>query len=295
MRDRLRYQEELRAFLHRTFGIEGWTFTLPPGTGNETYFAHGGERGYFVKLGAYPERTVAMSEAGLSPPVLAIDRLEDGTSILVQAYIEGRTPRRRDYHEHIEQVAMLLHKMHNDAKVHKTLPASRSDLHSDVGHDAIADVRRRWEVHKTAVPSVAAFVDSSLDYLAQQIAGFTGSGLVASHNDFCNANLLLTGDGRIYVVDLEAMSLEDPARDVGVTLWWYYPPKMRSRFLQIAGYEDDPQFPRRMHVRTALHLLDITLPRAGSFDKLDPSSYVERLIDFRAALAGEENPQGYGD
>ncbi|HEX9990156.1 MAG TPA: phosphotransferase [Chloroflexia bacterium] len=295
MRDRVLHQEEVQSFLHRTFSIERWTFTLPPGTGSETYLAHGGERSCFIKLGAYPERTVPMSEAGLSPPVLAADHLEDGTSILVQAYVEGRTPRRRDYQEHIEQVGTLLRKMHNDPDVQKTLPASCSDLYSAVGSDALADVRRRREGYKGVVPGVAAFVDSSLDNMARQIDDFTGSGLVASHNDFCNANLLLTGDGLIYVVDLEAMSLEDPARDVGVTLWWYYPPEMRRRFLQIAGYADDAHFQHRMRVRTALHLLGITLPRAGSFDRFDPSSYGERLADFRAALAGEENPQGYGD
>ncbi|HYP40941.1 MAG TPA: aminoglycoside phosphotransferase family protein [Chloroflexia bacterium] len=295
MRDRLRHQQEVRAFLQRAFGIEKWTFTIPLGTGNETYFAHSGERSCFIKVGAYPERTVAMSEAGLSPPVLAVERLEDGTFMLVQANVEGRTPRRSDYHEHIEQVATLLRKMHNHPDVQKTLPAARSSLYSDVGHNAVADVRRRWEVYKATVPSVAAFVDSSLDCLARQVEDLTGSGLVASHNDFCNANLLLTGDGRIYVVDLEAMSMEDPARDVGVTLWWYYPPEMRSRFLQIAGYDDDPQFQHRLRVRTALHCLSITLPRTDSFDSFDPSSYGERLADFRAALAGEENPQGYGD
>jgi hypothetical protein len=295
MRYRLRYRQEVLAFLQRAFGVEKWDFTLPPGTGSETYLAHGGERSYFVNLGGYPERTIAMSEAGLSPPVLATDYLEDGTSILVQAYVEGRTPRRGDYHAHLEQVAALIRKMHHDPNVRKALPASRSDLYSDVGRDAVADVRRRWEVYKEAIPGVAAFVARSLDYLARQVEDFTGSGLVASHNDFCNANLLLTGDGCIYVVDLDAMSMEDPARDVGVTLWWYYPPEMRSRFLQIAGYGDDPQFQRRMRVRTALHCLGITLPRAGSFDRFDPSSYAERLADFRAALAGEENPQGYGD
>jgi thiamine kinase-like enzyme len=295
MGERLRHWEEVRAFLQRAFGIERWNFTLPAGTGNETYFAHGGERSCFVKLEACPERTVAMSEAGISPPVLAIERLEDGTPVLIQAYVEGRTPRRSDYHEHLGQVATLIRKMHHDPNVQKALHAPRSDLYSDVGRDAVADVRRRWEVYEASVPGVAAFVDSGLDHLARQVEDFTGLGLVASHNDFCNANLLLTGDGRIYVVDLEAMSMEDPARDVGVTLWWYYPPEMRSLFLQIAGYADDPQFQHRMRVRTALHCLGITLPRAGSFDRLDPSSYGERLADFRAALTGEENPEGYGD
>ncbi len=43
-----------------------------------------------------------------------------------------------------------------------------------------------------------------------------------------------------------------------------------------------------------MHSLHITLPRENSFDEFDPVSYPEELADFRAILAGEENPQGYG-
>ena len=45
----------------------------------------------------------------------------------------------------------------------------------------------------------------------------------------------------------------------------------------------------------AMHCLHITLPREGSFDRFDPASFNESLEDFRAILAGEENPQGYED
>jgi hypothetical protein len=43
----------------------------------------------------------------------------------------------------------------------------------------------------------------------------------------------------------------------------------------------------------ALHCLSITLPRERSFDEFDPATYAESLVDFKAILAGEENPQGY--
>jgi hypothetical protein len=87
------------------------------------------------------------------------------------------------------------------------------------------------------------------------------------------------------------MSLDDPALDIGATLWWYYPPAMWQRFLEIAGHANDESFQFRMHVRMAMHCLSITLPREGSFDQFDPASYAESLTDFRAILAGEENPE----
>ncbi len=124
---------------------------------------------------------------------------------------------------------------------------------------------------------------------------FKGSGLVASHNDICNANWLLAEDGSLYLVDLDSMSWDDPALDIGATLWWYYPPELRPEFLDKAGYGGDPEFKERMQVRMAMHCLNIALPRPGSFDEFEPASFAEWLIDFRAIFAGQENPQGYED
>lgn len=89
------------------------------------------------------------------------------------------------------------------------------------------------------------------------------------------------------------MSLDDPAVDIGATLWWYYPPGLRQKFLTIAGHANDLAFERRLQVRMALHCLSITIPREQSFDEFDPASFDQSLTDFEAILAGGENPQGY--
>jgi thiamine kinase-like enzyme len=106
-------------------------------------------------------------------------------------------------------------------------------------------------------------------------------------------NWLFASDGKVYVIDLDAMSVDDPALDMGALLWWYYPPELRGRFLDIAGYHYDDEFKLRMQIRMAMHCLHITLPREESFDDFDPNEYEEWLTDFRAILNGEENPQGY--
>ena len=49
--------------------------------------------------------------------------------------------------------------------------------------------------------------------------------------------------GELYLIDLESMSLDDPALDIGATLWWYYPPELRQRFLEIAGQASDEPLP----------------------------------------------------
>ena len=156
---------------------------------------------------------------------------------------------------------------------------------------ALGQVRSRWEGVKGQVGEVAGFVDGGLEELEERMRQFEGGGLVASHNDICWDNWLLAEDGRIFVLDLDDMGLDDPALDVGITLWWYYAPEVWGRFIGCAGYEDDEGFRERMWVRIALHCLSIVLPRVGSFDQFDGEGFAGRLRDFRAALAGEGNPE----
>jgi hypothetical protein len=295
MWNKQQHQQDVEAFLQTTFSVFDWTFSLPHGSGGETYFAQSDGRSYFVKLGAHLERTLAVARVGLTPEVLAAGQLEDGTSILVQPVIAGRKPGPKDFQERLEQAATIVGRLHHDPGIKQTLAQTASDLYSAAGLRMLAQLRRRWEYHKKHVPDVAAFVDEALAQLAEEVEEFSGEGLVASHNDICNANWLLTQDGRFYLVDLDMLALDDPANDLGALLWWYYPPALRGRFLTIAGYVDSPELRARMRARMTLHCLSIMLPREQSFDRFDPARFPEQLTDFRAILAGEENPQGYGN
>lgn len=154
-------------------------------------------------------------------------------------------------------------------------------------------IQEKWQHIKSLVPKEAEFVDESIELLKVKLERLRGSGLVASHNDICNYNWLLSTEGRLYLIDLDSMSLDDPALDIGATLWWYYPPVLRSRFLEVSGFLDDTEFTSRMQVRMAMHCLNIELPRLNSYDKFDPVSFGESLTDFKAVLAGKDNPQGY--
>jgi hypothetical protein len=295
MQNRQQHRSEVQAFLEKRLSSRHWEFEIPQGSGNETYFAHDNERTYFVKLGAQATRYQMMAFIGLTPPVLASGYLDDGTSILVQLYVPGRRPSRKDYHTYLEHFASIIHRTHHSQELQRVLPVVGSALYCDAGLKSLTDIQQRWKNYKGQVPGVADFVDASLAYLEQQVQNFRGTGLVASHNDICNANWLITPQGQFYLIDLESMALDDPAVDIGAILWWYYPPSLRQRFLEIAGYADDETFQFRMRVRMAMHCLSITIPRAGSFDTFDPTSYPEALADFRAILAGQENPQGYDD
>jgi len=293
MPERTSHLEELRNFLQSHFHRNNWKMTLPAGTGNETYLARSGMDACFIKLNVDIERYQAVASAGLTPPVLANDVLEDGTAILIQPLIKGRRPTRADYRQHLAAFASMINRLHNEAGIQKSLPGKPYEDFRDAGMAALDGICSKWEPLKRLVPTDAAFVDDSISLIREQLSGFTGSGLVASHNDICNANWLLSEDGKLYLIDLDSMSLDDPALDIGATLWWYYPPDLRPKFLDITSHIDDLEFQERMRVRMAMHCLNIELPRPNSYDQFDPASFGDNLLDFKAVLAGEENPQGY--
>lgn len=295
MPNRQQHQQEVRVFLLQHFSNQPWDLTLPNGRGNETYFAQCNGQTYFIKLDVHVAKYEVVASIGLTPQVLLSGHLEDGTTIIVQPYIAGKRPSRRDYHTHLEQFASAISQLHHNAAVKQVLPKVSSELYCAAGLELLIHLQQKWERHKAQVPEVADFIDESLDYLRQQVTEFQGTGLVASHNDICNANWLISTDGQLYLIDLESMALDDPAVDIGATLWWYYPPQLRESFMKEAGYINDRAFEKRTQVRMAMHCLNITLPRENSFDKFDPASFAESLTDFRAILAGRENPEGYVD
>jgi hypothetical protein len=295
MQNRQKHQQEVLTFLQKHVSPQTWEFSLPHGWGNETYFARSREKHCFIKLGIQIERYRVMASIGLTPPLLTAGQLVDGTSIIVQDAIDGRMPSRKDYRDHLEQFATAIKTFHQSPELQRSLPPVPSGSYNILAYQALEQLRRKWQVHRALVPSVAGFIDESLDELGRQVHKFQGQGAVASHNDINQGNWLLSADDRLYLLDLESMSLDDPALDMGATLWWYYPPGLRGRFLKLAGYPDDAEFKRRMQLRMSMHCLNILLPREGSFDEFDSCSFPESLVDFRASLAGEENPQGYGD
>ena len=242
MQKRRKHEQEVRVFLHQHFSSQPWELTLPSGSGNETYFARCNEHTYFVKLGVQATKYQVVASIGLTPQVLVTGYLSDGTSIIVQPYLVSKRPSRRDYHIHLEQFASAINRLHQSGAVRQVLPRVLSELYSVAGLASLAHLQQKWNRYKPQVPEVADFIDESLDDLRQQAMDFQGTGLVASHNDICNANWLIATDGQLYLIDLESMSLDDPAADIGATLWWYYPPKLRKTFLMKAGYINDRTF-----------------------------------------------------
>ncbi len=285
---------EVISFLKRHVSDQNWVVSIPPyGTGNETYFAHSTGLSCFIKLGAQTSRYQLMSKLGLSPQIIVSGYLEDSTSILIQQRINGIKPSNKEFRLHMEKFADSIRRTHLCEELKQMLPKRASTYYRDVGYEVLGEVERRWKKHELEVPVFAEYVNEKIAYLKSQIDQFTGEGLVASHNDICNANWLLSSDENLYLLDYESMTLDDPAFDLGAILWWYYPPDLREEFLRMAGYNNDESFRDRMRIRMAVHNLNIIIPREKSFDRFTTETFGEALVDFRATIEGRENPQGY--
>jgi thiamine kinase-like enzyme len=287
------HQTAVETFMRDHFSHTHWEFGYPAGHGHETYLVYHQDEVFFVKLGSQIERYLAIASIGITPPILAEGLLEDGTSIMVQKFIRGKNPIRKDFRTHLADFALTINKVHQCAEIRNSLPKVSSDQFNSIGIQVLNDIQTRWKKYKPLVPDSAVMVDKAISQLREKVMRFLGSGLVSSHNDINNSNWIISEDEQLFLIDLDSMSLDDPALDVGAILWWYYPPELRQEFLEIVGYADDQEFKSRMQVRMAMHCLNIILPRENSFDSFDPESFSENLTDFKAIMAGEENPQGY--
>lgn len=263
------------------------------GTGHETYFVESDRQSWFVKLGAITQRYQILAELGLSPQVITCGHLEDGTSILVQQRVTGRKPSRNDFYTHWQKFALTIQRTHHCKKLQQSLPQPPSSSFRDAGLRILSEVQQRWMKHAHQLPQFAGYINEKIAFLKTRVERFSGYGLVASHNDVCNGNWIVTLEGNLYLLDLDSMSMDDPALDLGAILWWYYPPEMRRDFLNIAGYPYDEKFSHRMNIRMAIHNLNIILPRDNSFDRLTIERFEDVLEDFRAVIDGQENPKGY--
>lgn len=293
MVNREQHHQDVSDFLNQEIDNATWELTIPYGWGNETYFAKNETHHLFIKLGAQIERYNVLSAINLSPPVLKTGYLHDGTPILVQSYIHGHHPTRHDFQTNLERFARRIKEFQNCASLKKILTQPKNESYRENGLAALFQLKEQWLQVRQLVPPFKNFINQSLLVLEGEINQFAGGGLVVSHQDICNANWLISDDKKIYLIDLESMTIDDPAADLGALLWWYYPPEQREEFLHITGFAYDENLKKRMQVRMAIHCLHIILPRRNSFDRFNPDQFDDALTDFRAVLAGKENPQGY--
>lgn len=207
---------EVQSFLRSNIAQEAWQVEFPAGSGHETYYASSVAGRFFIKLGAHTDRYQILAGLGLAAPVRMQGSLSDGTPILVQERIDGRNPSREDYRKYLAKFANVIRKMHQCRALINILPRIEPDTFAQAGLLMLDSILKRWEGIKKQVPAHITFVDNAIAQLETQVCNFNGAGLIASHNDICKGNWLVTPEGRLYLLYLDSMSRDDPALDIGL-------------------------------------------------------------------------------
>jgi aminoglycoside phosphotransferase (APT) family kinase protein len=111
--------------------------------------------------------------------------------------------------------------------------------------------------------------------------------LTPIHNDPSPTNILFA-EGRFVFLDWDEVTLSDPLRDIGLLLWWNFPPSQWPAFFEKYGLSLEAARLAKIYWFAARASLDIALWHAEH--SLDGRSFA---ADFLAALDQQPNPQGY--
>ena len=224
-------------------GRVGWQIEPLGSITNQTYRLDVGRDSYVVRVAGrttrYLDRAVEThnaaiaAELGLAPPVLFLD-----DKLLVTRFVAGARPLNADDlgdPTRLQQVGALLSRLQRSPRPfrHERHPFGEIDRYlGQYPHPRAVALRRALQ------PVAAALARSPRP-------------LVPAHVDASAANLLLAGDGRLWLVDWEFSSMADPAWDPASVL------------MQRAASDDEPV---RGFVATVLgDAQDATLARIGLF------------------------------
>jgi len=224
-------------------GRAGWQIEPLGSITNQTYRLDVGRDSYVVRVAGrttrYLDRAVETynaaiaAELGLAPPVLFLD-----DKLLVTRFVAGARPLNADDLGdpiRLQQVGALLSRLQRSPRPfrHERHPFGEIDRYlGQYPHPRAVALRRALQ------PVAAALARSPRP-------------LVPAHVDASAANLLLAGDGRLWLVDWEFSSMADPAWDPASVL------------MQRAASDDEPV---RGFVATVLgDAQDATLARIGLF------------------------------
>lgn len=289
------HQAVITRFLGELHPQATWRLRSPSaGTQRESYFASSQHGVYFVKINANIAVYEIAAALGITPPIVASGLVADDATILVQQFIRGTPPVWSTFQNRLSDFAAIINTLHHAPSMRQAASQTQDTL-AKTATRAVQHVIGRWQRYREQVPQLAGEVDMLLSKLASELSGLDEAAPVASHNDLNMSNWIVAESGALHLLDFDMLTLDDPAQDMGMLLWWYYPPALRSRFLELAGHEDSDVFRERMRLRMTLHSLSILLPREDSFDQFDGTRFAQRFGDVRAVYAGKENPRGYDD
>jgi hypothetical protein len=152
MQRRDQHRQQVVAFLQDHLGGHHWELTLPSsGRGQETYIAQSNGDRYFIKVGAHIPRYQVMASLDLTPAMIVSGYLVDGTSILVQPYIQGRNSSWQDFRHFLPRIAAVVNKTHHSLALIEAsvkgwiiLPQARCRNRTESGEFMASELHSEW-------------------------------------------------------------------------------------------------------------------------------------------------------
>jgi len=264
-----------------------WELQRPAaGWRKSCFVAISGDDKYFLKFDVPVELLKRLGEIRVAPKVLFSGEC-DGTPYVIQEFITGVQPQGRAWmRRHVDDLVAIIKTYHEDgqlrAELAKTCP---TNLKQHLSRD-LRWLSRRFRHYRAAYLQTPA-IQRGYERLLSTSSALSSERLVPIHNDPSPTNILLA-DGNFIFVDWDEITLSDPMRDIGLLLWWNFPPDQWRGFFEEYGMELTGPRLAKIYWFAARASLDIALWHAEH--GVDGQGFV---TDFLAALNGQPNPQGY--
>ncbi len=241
---------------------------------------------YFVKFDVPVPLLKRLGEIGVAPRVLFSGEW-DGLPFVIQEFIDGTYPEGRSWmRNNAPQLAAVINTYHHDRPLYgllaRTVP---TDFHNHLQQDLAWLSGRLDAIDPALLP--AAELHRDFKQLIDVAANLHSGPLTPVHNDPSPTNMLVSAE-RFVFIDWDEITLSDPMRDIGLILWWNFPPEGWPDFLTRCDLEFTPDRLAKIYWFAARASFDIALWHAEN--ALDGSSFVE---DLHAALKSQPNPKGY--
>ncbi len=259
---------------------ENWRVKKKIGITSEAFIVHGQDRSLFIKLDVQTDLIRRLGDLDLIPPIIQLGEFE-GTSYVIQDYIEGVHPDQGWIENHLTELAKIIKTYHHDSVLQETLQTG-----------AVLNCKKHIEFElqqieteiENAKISEADVMDNYLIFAKQseEIAQFS---FVPIHTNANSSNFLIANN-HIYVVDWGSMILSDELRDIGPLLWRYVAEARWSELLQAYGMEFSEHAKKRIYWWMAKQ----SISNAITFYKeKNTAKYQECIEDFKKNLQYKEN------
>ncbi|MFO7167365.1 MAG: phosphotransferase [Chloroflexota bacterium] len=252
-------EEGVRAYLQEHISATEWHLHIPERgfSPARRFIARSAERAVFVKLGADERILLRLSDAKLTPRLLAGGPFGN-TRITVQEFVEGQHPTRQWYEANAHVWARMMQRLSQVAELRAFLPQPGDETYQSLWRRYIGQVqaiydRSRLQAHEQQV------VEALLSSYSSRLPFVQGAGLVPVHGDPGPDNLLISSSG-VLLVDWDNLHLSEPMRDAALVAWWMYPPSRWQELLRPFHIDlSDPSHQERFYFYISVWSLEVAL------------------------------------